>query len=163
MASKAMRITDCSCDTDTWRAAIRGRQTSGRSTSSPSELFDVLRSSGFEVRPGDLGENIATIGLDLECLPLGAVLVLGASGRSNSPVCARPVSSSILQVRIEELPAGRRGRTTLSGRRHGDCNGRWRSLARGPDQGSPSCSSPSGPSAALSRRILATGHTSPRS
>ena len=45
----------------------------------PSELFDVLRSSGFEVRPGDLGENIATIGLDLECFPLGAVLVHGAS------------------------------------------------------------------------------------
>jgi MOSC domain-containing protein YiiM len=46
-----------------------------------SELIDALRSSGFEVRPGDLGENIATVGLDLECLPLGAVLVLGASAR----------------------------------------------------------------------------------
>jgi MOSC domain-containing protein YiiM len=45
----------------------------------PSELFDALRTSGFEVRPGDLGENIATVGLDLECLPLGTVLMLGAS------------------------------------------------------------------------------------
>ena len=44
-----------------------------------SELFDALRTSGFEVRPGDLGENIATVGLDLECLPLGTVLMLGAS------------------------------------------------------------------------------------
>jgi MOSC domain-containing protein YiiM len=45
----------------------------------PSELYDTLRTSGFEVRPGDLGENIATVGLDLECLPLGTVLMLGAS------------------------------------------------------------------------------------
>jgi MOSC domain-containing protein YiiM len=45
----------------------------------PSELFDALRASGFEVRSGDLGENIATVGLDLECLPLGTVLMLGAS------------------------------------------------------------------------------------
>jgi MOSC domain len=45
----------------------------------PSELFDALRSSGFEVHPGELGENIATVGLDLECLPLGTVLQLGAS------------------------------------------------------------------------------------
>jgi MOSC domain-containing protein YiiM len=45
----------------------------------PSELFDALRASGFEVHPGDLGENIATVGLDLECLPLGTILQLGAS------------------------------------------------------------------------------------
>jgi MOSC domain-containing protein YiiM len=45
----------------------------------PSELFDELRTSGFEVHSGDLGENIATVGLDLECLPLGTVLMLGAS------------------------------------------------------------------------------------
>ncbi|WP_244553014.1 MOSC domain-containing protein [Bradyrhizobium erythrophlei] len=45
----------------------------------PSELFDALRTSGFEVCQGDLGENIATVGLDLECLPLGTLLLLGAS------------------------------------------------------------------------------------
>jgi MOSC domain-containing protein YiiM len=44
-----------------------------------SEFFDALRTSGFEVCPGDLGENIATLGLDLECLPLGTSLRLGAS------------------------------------------------------------------------------------
>jgi MOSC domain-containing protein YiiM len=47
----------------------------------PSELFDALRTSRFEVRPGDLGENIATVGLDLECLPLGTTLMLGATAR----------------------------------------------------------------------------------
>ena len=31
------------------------------------------------MRPGDLGENIATVGLDLESLPLGTILLLGAS------------------------------------------------------------------------------------
>ncbi len=45
----------------------------------PSELFGALRMSGFDVRSGDLGENITTIGLDLERLPLGTVLRLGAS------------------------------------------------------------------------------------
>jgi MOSC domain-containing protein YiiM len=45
----------------------------------PSELFDALQTSGFDVRPGDLGENIATVGLDLECLPLGTLLRIGAS------------------------------------------------------------------------------------
>ena len=52
----------------------------------PSELFDALRTSGFEVRPGDLGANIATIGLDLEYLPLGTLLmtVAGRSARRRS-------------------------------------------------------------------------------
>jgi len=52
----------------------------------PSELFDALRTSGFEVRPGDLGANIATIGLDLECFPLGTLLmtVAGRSARRRS-------------------------------------------------------------------------------
>lgn len=45
----------------------------------PSELFDALKTAGFEVRPGDLGENVTTVGLDLERLPLGTVLRLGTS------------------------------------------------------------------------------------
>jgi MOSC domain-containing protein YiiM len=61
----------------------------------PSELFDALQTSGFEVRPGDLGENIATVGLDLECLPLGTLLRLGASATLELPASARPASSSI--------------------------------------------------------------------
>jgi MOSC domain-containing protein YiiM len=43
----------------------------------PSELFEVLRADGYELRPGDLGENILTAGLDLETLPLGTILDLG--------------------------------------------------------------------------------------
>ena len=45
----------------------------------PSELFDILRTSGYIVHPGDLGENITTVGLDLEKLPLNTVLQIGNS------------------------------------------------------------------------------------
>ncbi|HSP52485.1 MAG TPA: MOSC domain-containing protein [Cryobacterium sp.] len=44
----------------------------------PVELFDELRGAGFEVSPGELGENITTRGLDLFALPLGARLRLGS-------------------------------------------------------------------------------------
>ena len=44
-----------------------------------AELFSELRSKGFEVRSGDLGENITTSGLDLLALPTGTRLHLGLS------------------------------------------------------------------------------------
>jgi MOSC domain-containing protein YiiM len=44
-----------------------------------AELFDELRAKGFRVRPGDLGENVTTSGLDLLALPTGARLHLGAT------------------------------------------------------------------------------------
>jgi MOSC domain-containing protein YiiM len=40
-----------------------------------AELFDELRDKGFDIGPGDLGENIVTQGLDLLSLP--AVHYLG--------------------------------------------------------------------------------------
>jgi MOSC domain-containing protein YiiM len=46
-----------------------------------AELFDALRAAGYVVRSGDLGENVTTSGLELEALPLGAVLELGAEAR----------------------------------------------------------------------------------
>ncbi len=44
-----------------------------------AELFDDLRTAGFHVRPGDLGENITTRGIDLLALPVGARLVVGSA------------------------------------------------------------------------------------
>jgi hypothetical protein len=44
-----------------------------------SELFEHLSALDFEVKPGDLGENIATTGIDLLALPLGCVLHLGST------------------------------------------------------------------------------------
>lgn len=44
-----------------------------------AELHDELRARGFDVRAGDLGENVTTRGLDVLALPLGARLHLGPS------------------------------------------------------------------------------------
>ena len=42
------------------------------------ELHDELRAAGFDVVPGEMGENVTTRGLDLLSLPTGARLHLGA-------------------------------------------------------------------------------------
>jgi len=42
-----------------------------------AELHDELRSTGFDVAPGAMGENITTRGIDLLGLPTGARLRLG--------------------------------------------------------------------------------------
>jgi len=43
------------------------------------ELHDELRSKGFRVAPGIMGENITTRGLDLLALPRGSKLHVGAT------------------------------------------------------------------------------------
>ncbi|HEX8347083.1 MAG TPA: MOSC domain-containing protein [Actinoplanes sp.] len=45
-----------------------------------AELHDELRQQGFDVTPGQLGENVTTLGLDLLALPRGTVLRFGAEG-----------------------------------------------------------------------------------
>lgn len=42
-----------------------------------AELLDDVATRGFEVAPGDLGENLTTRGLDLLALPRGTRLVIG--------------------------------------------------------------------------------------
>ncbi|MFF7203630.1 MOSC domain-containing protein [Streptomyces sp. NPDC008141] len=42
-----------------------------------AELFDEVAGAGFDVAPGDLGENITTVGIDLLALPVGTLLRLG--------------------------------------------------------------------------------------
>lgn len=46
-----------------------------------AELFTELKSRGFDVRPGDMGENITTHGIDLLALPQDAELMLGDIAR----------------------------------------------------------------------------------
>src|SRR3954468_10535099 len=41
------------------------------------ELFDDLRAHGFSLRPGVIGENVTTRGVDLLALPRGTRLRLG--------------------------------------------------------------------------------------
>jgi MOSC domain-containing protein YiiM len=44
-----------------------------------AELHDELKEKGFDVHPGDVGENITTRGIDLLGLPTGTVLRIGAT------------------------------------------------------------------------------------
>lgn len=46
-----------------------------------AELFDELAGQGFQVAPGDMGENITTRGVDLLALPEGTELALGDTAR----------------------------------------------------------------------------------
>ena len=43
------------------------------------ELFDELTTQGFEISPGDIGENITTRGVDLLNLPTGTRLQIAAT------------------------------------------------------------------------------------
>jgi MOSC domain-containing protein YiiM len=42
-----------------------------------AELHDELRQAGFDLTPGQMGENVTTRGIDLLGLPVGARLQLG--------------------------------------------------------------------------------------
>ena len=42
-----------------------------------AELLEELTDRGYDVAPGDLGENITTRGLDISALPCGTVLEMG--------------------------------------------------------------------------------------
>lgn len=44
-----------------------------------AELHDELRARGFQVGPGEMGENVTTRGVDLLALPTGTRLHLGAA------------------------------------------------------------------------------------
>lgn len=44
-----------------------------------AELFDELSDRGFAIAAGDLGENIATAGINLLALPQGTLLAIGGS------------------------------------------------------------------------------------
>jgi MOSC domain-containing protein YiiM len=44
-----------------------------------AELHDELAAQGFRLRPGDMGENVTTRGIDLLALPAGTRVALGAA------------------------------------------------------------------------------------
>jgi MOSC domain-containing protein YiiM len=67
-------------------ATVKHRSRVARSPSSPNlrqvhllhaELFDELRAAGFEIAPGQMGENVTTTGVRLLDLPRGTRLLLG--------------------------------------------------------------------------------------
>lgn len=106
------------------------------------ELFDELREAGFEVAPGDLGENLTTRGIDLLALPVGARLYLGDEAVVEVTGAAQPVPPD-RQLPGRTAQAGRRprrgGKHRPQGRHHErGRHGRYRQ-ARRPDPGRAPC------------------------
>lgn len=77
-----------------------------------SELFVELGTQGFDIRPGDLGENILTVGIDLLALPRGTVLRFGAqaeveiTGLRNPCAQIEQFRSGLLAAVLEHGPDG---------------------------------------------------------
>jgi len=77
------------------------------------ELFAELGERGFAVRPGDLGENITTRGLDLLSLPPGAELAIGLhavvklTGLRNPCMQLDGFQSGLMSAVLDRDPEGR--------------------------------------------------------
>ena len=76
------------------------------------ELFDELAQKNFVLRPGDIGENITTRGIDLLALPTGARLHLGDSavveitGLRNPCVQIDKFQKGLMAATLDEDAAG---------------------------------------------------------
>ncbi len=86
-----------------------------------SEFFDDVSTKGHTVLPGDLGENIATRGVDLLGLPTGARLLIGAeaivelTGLRNPCVQIENFQSGLLAHCKEVTPTGVARKTGVMG------------------------------------------------
>jgi MOSC domain-containing protein YiiM len=77
-----------------------------------AELHDELNAAGFNVKPGDMGENITTRGLDLLALPTGTLLHIGENaivkitGLRNPCVQLHRFQSGLMQATLDRDKAG---------------------------------------------------------
>jgi MOSC domain-containing protein YiiM len=77
-----------------------------------AELFDELAAQGFDVAPGELGENITTRGLAVLDLPVGTELRLGAAavvritGLRNPCVQIDRFSKGLMAAVLDRTPDG---------------------------------------------------------
>lgn len=77
------------------------------------ELFDELAPKNFVVRPGELGENITTRGIDLLGLPAGTRLHLGDSavvevtGLRNPCIQIDRFQKGLMAATLDKGPAGK--------------------------------------------------------
>lgn len=78
----------------------------------PTELRDALKAEGYELEPGDLGENVLTQDIDLERLPLGSVLRLGPAATVELTGLRTPC------VLIDRFKEGLKGKLNGSGSGH---------------------------------------------
>ena len=78
-----------------------------------SELLDELFANGFNVNPGDLGENILTRGIDLLSQPVGTRLLIGTEAILELTGLRNPCSqienfrASLLDAVLERAADGR--------------------------------------------------------
>jgi len=76
------------------------------------ERLEELRSRGFDLLPGDLGENITTRGIDLLALPAGTLLRIGAgavvavTGLRNPCRQIEDFREGLLAEMVERAPDG---------------------------------------------------------
>jgi len=76
-----------------------------------AELLDELNAAGFNVKPGDMGENITTRGLDLLVLPTGTLLMIGTAvirltGLRNPCVQLDRFQQGLMQATLDRDPDG---------------------------------------------------------
>jgi MOSC domain-containing protein YiiM len=76
-----------------------------------AELLDELRAKGFDIAPGQMGENITTRGIDLLALPRGARLHLGSAvievtGLRNPCTQLDGIQPGLMEAVLERTPGG---------------------------------------------------------
>ena len=77
-----------------------------------AELFDELRNAGFEVGPGQMGENVTTRGVDLLALPTGTRLRLGReavvvlTGLRNPCIQLERLHKGLMAATLRRAPDG---------------------------------------------------------
>jgi len=77
-----------------------------------AELFDELRTKGFDIAPGQMGENITTQCIDLLALPRGTRLHLGTTaivevtGLRNPCTQLDGIRPGLMEAVLERTPGG---------------------------------------------------------
>jgi MOSC domain-containing protein YiiM len=74
-----------------------------------AELFDELRGKGFDITPGQMGENVTTTGIDLLALPRGTRLSIGSAtievtGLRNPCTQLDGIQPGLMEAVIERTP-----------------------------------------------------------
>src|SRR3954454_1170500 len=84
-----------------------------------AEIFDDARAMGYELGPGDLGENILTADLDLLGLPTGTLLDVGGpvvrlTGLRNPCAQINALRPGLLKVVLSRTQGGRTDKSAPS-------------------------------------------------
>ncbi len=108
-------------------ATVRHRYLARRDPTQPNltqvhllqaELLETLRSSGFPLLPGDLGENITTSGIDLLALPastrlhIGPAAVVEITGLRTPCVQMNHLRPGLMAAVFTYLPSGKKSPRT---------------------------------------------------